>query len=358
MFNGTGRLLCATVATFLCGICTTNLLEMAQCKDGVCDELSSSPATETSKTFTIATNSLEDPSGARETDCEAVAAGVKPRLGVESGRCTLRGAILLANTFPTHASITIMLPAGTIRLTSTLPEVRGKLAIAGFEPLPELGSMDENLIKRSDKVISPEVTRPTVINGRRKQILRTAPGSALLLRMLDIVNGMASDQLPAGKVAGTDIDSLHAVARGASGGAVHSLGELVADNVGFRRNTGVNGGAIYFEGVHAEFYYSVFQQNAARKCGGAVYVAGAARVTFEHSDISHNRDNCRTKTDGLNLTGMKTPGFASYLGLEWMWRSKETSPPPDPKLAQTSAPPPPVDFSGAVAKGPTLLPRD
>ena len=236
---------------------------------------SSAPVSRAAKSAAITVDTVEDPLEARSSDCGAATEGAVPPA---AGWCSLRGAILLANTFPRKTSVSIQLPAGSIKLSSTLPEIRGVLAIVGASPLPELGSMAK---AAPEKIPTPGLKRDTTINGRRKyQMLRSAEGSSLFLKMLDLVNGMAtaptSDHAAGG--GSSDIAGEVERARRANGGAISALGELVFHSVGLRRNTADNGGAIYFQGRRLELYLTIVEHNTARSCGGGIYLAGGAQV--------------------------------------------------------------------------------
>eukprot|EP00966_Prymnesium_polylepis_P318616 7359362-Prymnesium_polylepis.2 len=150
--------------------------------------------------------------------------------------------------------------------------------------------------------------RLTKISGqRRHQLIRTASGSSLLLRRLNLMDGHAGIKPKrAGEFGSWSLGGESERARASSGGAVMSLGNLLCYEVGFQRNTADNGGSIYFEGKQLEMHVSVVEESLAKFCGGGVYLAASAaylhRVTLYDND-----DSCRTKffADDMGHSGLE-----------------------------------------------------
>ena len=78
----------------------------------------------------IIAGSTEDAGGSCAVEANADAqATANTDAQAAANTCTLRSALELANTFSTHTAVTILLASGTVRLTNTLPEVKGTLQI-------------------------------------------------------------------------------------------------------------------------------------------------------------------------------------------------------------------------------------
>jgi hypothetical protein len=278
--------------------------------------------------------------------------------------CTLRAAMLAANEFPAKTTVTILLPAGSILLLAPLPEVLGTLAIIGFTSgisLPAaLGSLEDAPPTIEPEQRTLESKRGSTINGRRRhQLLRTAQGSQLFLKHLELVNGMAAK--PSEEAAAQM--NFFERARAPLGGALNALGDVAMDNVALRRNTAEYGGAAYFEGRTLKVLGSMIEFNVAERCGGAMFLAAGANARFEGCTIANNRDGCTVRTE-LPMTDRNSDlkeKVSSWL--PWPWTtaagSDAAGPVADAKaqheLAETKKTK--VDVSGAIAQGQSLIPR-
>jgi len=165
----------------------------------------------------------------------------------------------------------------------------------------------------------------------------------------------------------SNVKTAYEAARASHGGAINALGEVVCEDVGFRRNTGESGGAIYFQGIFMQIVRSCIEHNVAKACGGGIYLGGGARVHIDYSDVSHNKDNCATSTVE-DPTLAKDVVSNSYMPRrwdpasvwDWLTGGAAAFQPPPPQI-----PPPPtvsepdkpsIDVSGAIAIGRVLLP--
>lgn len=324
----------------------------------------------------IAVGSLQDKIESSEHGCtadgghEASVTNITV-LSDRSARCTLRGAILLANTQRSDTAVTIAVRSGRIVLAAPLPTLTGTVQIVGSPPrvgspsgsgegelvrvsLSSQGEADAEVDDDADPHYAaarrgePGQSGPigTLLDGQRRfQILRMAGASSVHLQTLRLENGYAAGDGGAGDAGAEDERAEH-------GGAIHARGTLVLTNVAVRGCFAVNGGGIYTES-ELEVHESVLTANSAQHCGGCAYVALSGKAHFNKCTINYCSDHCGRQTGRVSehagryralaggaaeLAALRSPGTPGGAGPVGMAGEQGQA----------------VDTSGAIAQGPPL----
>jgi CSLREA domain-containing protein len=174
--------------------------------------------------------------------------------GVCDATCTLREAIIMANTLPSADTITFSPSAnGTIILQNDLPTISGTLTITG------------------------NGLNSTIISGNHVRRIFWQSDGSLTLEYLTIRDGNTADVA----------------------GAMYAGGVLTLNNTAFVNNTSVEGGAIIADN-DVTINSSIFAGNIAGHRGGAVFFNNG--TTFKITNSAFVNNGSATYGGTLNLT--------------------------------------------------------
>jgi len=118
-----------------------------------------------------------------------------------------------------------------------------------------------------------------------------------------------------------------------------------------RDNSAVNGGALYCEGL-LTVDNAVAERNIAERCGGLLYSAHGCRAHFKHCEIKYNHDSCGRAHIAPHHDGPALGAPGTPLALPG---GRVGGGPVARQGIPAGGGARPVDVSGAIAEGPSLL---
>ncbi len=214
----------------------------------------------------------------------------------DSGRGSLRHAVMAANARPGTDVVTVNLTEGDINLTSPLPIITDNLRLEWAARPSNVISVsvipEDDAISATEHIttldsLADALTVSVVATRNDMRLFEVASEVQFELRGLRVRGGQAGVNVQRGgglfihQGAEVTLDTCLFESNNAlaEGGAVASFGRLSVHNCVFQGNVAAHGGAIYGASEGSiELNSSTFIANSATRSGGALFQAGTATL--------------------------------------------------------------------------------